>query len=101
MDEQLGETLLNELDELKGMAMKVGQILSYMDVGLPEEVTVRLSQLQRGVTPLPAEVVIRASSETSAGRCRSCSHALTSRRSQPLASGRCTAPGACRESRWR
>ena len=30
-DQALGEALVGELDALKGMAMKVGQILSYLD----------------------------------------------------------------------
>lgn len=57
-DARLGDALLSELDELKGMAMKVGQILSYMDVGLPAEVTDRLSRLCTGVTPLPLETIV-------------------------------------------
>lgn len=56
-DAKLGETLLAELDQLKGMAMKVGQILSYMDVGLPDEVTVRLAELRRGVQPLAFDAI--------------------------------------------
>jgi predicted unusual protein kinase regulating ubiquinone biosynthesis (AarF/ABC1/UbiB family) len=59
-DARLGEVLLTELDELKGMAMKVGQILSYMDVGLPAGVTDRLAALQRGVKPLPFDVIAHA-----------------------------------------
>ncbi|TNE85610.1 MAG: AarF/ABC1/UbiB kinase family protein [Deltaproteobacteria bacterium] len=51
--ELLGEALLGELDELKGMAMKVGQILSYMDGALPPETQARLARLQRGQSPLP------------------------------------------------
>lgn len=46
-----------ELDQLKGMAMKVGQILSYMDAGLPPETQSALEQLQAGVQPLPFSVV--------------------------------------------
>lgn len=50
---RLGDALVAELDQLKGMAMKVGQILSYMDTGLPTEVTDRLAALQAGVRPVP------------------------------------------------
>jgi predicted unusual protein kinase regulating ubiquinone biosynthesis (AarF/ABC1/UbiB family) len=39
------------------MAMKVGQIVSYMEVGLPEQTAARLAQLQRGLEPLPLEAV--------------------------------------------
>ncbi|MBX2802311.1 MAG: AarF/ABC1/UbiB kinase family protein [Myxococcales bacterium] len=56
-DAALGDALLAELDHLKGMAMKVGQILSYMEVGLPEETQRRLARLQRGVQPLPFEAL--------------------------------------------
>jgi len=62
----LGEALLAELDALKGMAMKVGQILSFMDVGLPEETVQRLARLQQGVSPLSVEA-IRAELEACLG----------------------------------
>ncbi len=55
--QQLGEELLRELDPLKGIAMKVGQVLSYMDVGLPEETVQRLAQLQRGTRSLDFAVI--------------------------------------------
>lgn len=66
-DEALGALLLDELDHLKGMAMKVGQILSYMDVGFPDEVTAQLARLRTGVTPLPF-ATIAAEIERSLGR---------------------------------
>lgn len=66
-DRKLGEALLSELDQLKGMAMKIGQILSYMDVGLPDEVTTRLAQLQAGVRPLSG-ATIRAVIERDLGQ---------------------------------
>jgi predicted unusual protein kinase regulating ubiquinone biosynthesis (AarF/ABC1/UbiB family) len=56
-DAHLGESLMRELDRLKGLAMKVGQIVSYMEVGLPEQTAARLAQLQRGLEPLPLEAV--------------------------------------------
>ena len=56
-DEQLGQTLLEELDQLKGMAMKVGQILSYMDVALPAEISAQLQGLRSGQRPLAGEVI--------------------------------------------
>jgi len=56
-DSELGEALFGELDKLKGMAMKVGQILSYMEVGLPEHTQRRLAKLQRGAQPLALEVI--------------------------------------------
>lgn len=60
----LGEAIVADLDGLKGLAMKVGQILSYMDVGLPEETSAALARLQTGAKPMDiAEVegVIRGS----------------------------------------
>jgi len=55
--EALGEAMATELDHMKGLAMKVGQILSYMDVGLPEGTVQRLARLQRGADPLDASVI--------------------------------------------
>ena len=54
---KLGDEMLAELDQLKGIAMKVGQILSYMDVGLPEETVRRLAHLQTGSRPLAFDVI--------------------------------------------
>lgn len=56
-DSDASARLVQELDELKGMAMKVGQILSYLDVGLPDDVTASLAHLQRGADPLAFSVV--------------------------------------------
>lgn len=56
-DSALGEALFGELDKLKGMAMKVGQILSYMEVGLPEHTQRQLARLQVGAQPLELEVI--------------------------------------------
>ncbi|MGB1012965.1 MAG: ABC1 kinase family protein [Nannocystaceae bacterium] len=47
-DGTLGEALVHELDQMKGMAMKVGQILSYFDGILPEETHRALRSLQTG-----------------------------------------------------
>lgn len=55
-DRLVGERLAGELDQLKGMAMKVGQILSYMDV-LPEGSAAALSRLQEGGEPLELETI--------------------------------------------
>jgi predicted unusual protein kinase regulating ubiquinone biosynthesis (AarF/ABC1/UbiB family) len=48
----IGENLARELDGMKGMAMKVGQILSYLDGTLPPETHAALRVLQRGATPV-------------------------------------------------
>lgn len=51
-DAQLGEILTGQLDEMKGLAMKLGQIISYMDVPLPDVVKSQLSRLQAGINGL-------------------------------------------------
>lgn len=43
--------------ELRGVAMKVGQMLSYVDDTLPPEVKKVLAMLQRDAPPMPFEVV--------------------------------------------
>jgi len=48
----LGEKLAKEMEQMKGMAMKVGQILSYFDGILPEDTHKALQSLQRGVQPV-------------------------------------------------
>lgn len=47
-DARLGEALARELDQMKGMAMKVGQILSYFDGILPPQTHKALQKLQQG-----------------------------------------------------
>jgi predicted unusual protein kinase regulating ubiquinone biosynthesis (AarF/ABC1/UbiB family) len=66
-DARIGEALAHELDGMKGMAMKVGQILSYlpgMDGVLPAAAQDALRKLQQGVRPVAfprmAEVVTDA-----------------------------------------
>lgn len=51
-DRAFGDALVAELDALKGMAMKVGQILSYLDGAVPEATQAALAHLQRGAAPL-------------------------------------------------
>lgn len=54
-DLALGDHLTAQLDEMKGLAMKIGQIVSYMDVPLPEAVQQKLAQLQTGQQGMPPE----------------------------------------------
>ncbi len=56
-DLELGEALTGQLDRMKGLAMKVGQIVSYLDVPLPEPVQEQLARLQTGVRGMPPEQV--------------------------------------------
>jgi len=53
----MGRAMVDELDQMKGMAMKVGQILSYMDGALPPETQVVLARLQEGTAGVPFAVV--------------------------------------------
>jgi predicted unusual protein kinase regulating ubiquinone biosynthesis (AarF/ABC1/UbiB family) len=56
-DGALGDALAAELDKMKGMAMKIGQIMSYMDGALPEEAHRALRSLQRGATAMRYETM--------------------------------------------
>jgi len=56
---QNAERIVHDLGQLKGAAMKVGQMLSLQDALLPPEVTGVLRTLQRHAPPIPFAVVIR------------------------------------------
>lgn len=62
-DGLLGLELAKELDQMKGMAMKVGQILSYFDGILPEETHKALQSLQRGAQPVVFESMAKVIEE--------------------------------------
>jgi predicted unusual protein kinase regulating ubiquinone biosynthesis (AarF/ABC1/UbiB family) len=49
--------IVGSLGELKGIAMKAGQLMSYIDVALPEELRAALSVLQTHAQPMPFEQV--------------------------------------------
>lgn len=49
--------MLTTFSELRGVAMKLGQMLSYVDDGLPPEVRKLLAVLQRDAPPMPWETV--------------------------------------------
>lgn len=51
--------VVGSIGELKGIAMKAGQIMSYIDVALPEELRTALSVLQTHAQPMPFEQVRR------------------------------------------
>ncbi len=61
------EQLFSVLGELKGGAMKVGQLLSIFEAGLPEEVAgpfrASLTRLQEAAPPMPAETTHRVLAE--------------------------------------
>jgi len=58
--ERLGASLLEELDGMKGLAMKVGQMASYLDGSLPDDAQRALRHLQRGSRPLDFETLVPA-----------------------------------------
>jgi len=57
LDARTAERLALSLGELKGIAMKVGQILSYLDTPLPEETRRVLAVLQVKSQPTPFEKI--------------------------------------------
>lgn len=59
-DLELGDHLAAQLDEMKGLAMKMGQIVSYMEIPLPDAVQDRLARLQTGQRGMPADAVRQA-----------------------------------------
>ena len=52
VDADLGTELVSQMDTMKGLAMKVGQMASYLEGTLPPEAQERLRALQRGSQPL-------------------------------------------------
>jgi len=50
-------TLVASVGQLKGVAMKMGQIMSYIDVALPDELRAALEVLQTHSPPMPWEQV--------------------------------------------
>ncbi|CAA0079896.1 putative protein [BD1-7 clade bacterium] len=54
---QMGEDVLQTLGEMKGAAMKVGQIASQMKHLLPDEFAEQIAKLQKESPPMPFEVI--------------------------------------------
>jgi predicted unusual protein kinase regulating ubiquinone biosynthesis (AarF/ABC1/UbiB family) len=50
------EQVATELGNMKGALMKLGQMISYLDEGLPEHFRVALAQLQHDAPPMSAEL---------------------------------------------
>jgi predicted unusual protein kinase regulating ubiquinone biosynthesis (AarF/ABC1/UbiB family) len=48
----------DELGQMKGALMKLGQMASYLDEGLPEPLRVALAQLQSNAPPMASELVV-------------------------------------------
>jgi predicted unusual protein kinase regulating ubiquinone biosynthesis (AarF/ABC1/UbiB family) len=50
------EQVADALGQMKGAAMKLGQMVSYLDQGLPEHVRTALAELQRDAPPMSADL---------------------------------------------
>ena len=61
------QQVADELGRMKGALMKLGQMASYLDEGLPEPLRQALSQLQSNAPPMATELVI-ATVEAELGR---------------------------------
>ncbi len=59
LDEQALARWIASIGELKGLAMKMGQILSYVDLALPEQVQQALSVLQTHAQPMSPDELKR------------------------------------------
>ncbi|MBK5286906.1 MAG: AarF/ABC1/UbiB kinase family protein [Acidimicrobiia bacterium] len=57
------EDIARELGAMKGALMKLGQMVSYLDEGLPEHVRTVLSQLQQDAPPMSVELAARVIEE--------------------------------------
>lgn len=62
-DLALGESIARELDRMKGIAMKAGQVLSYFEGMLPVSTHEALRVLQTGVTAMPYPRVVEVLAE--------------------------------------
>ena len=94
------EKLVETLGDLKGAAMKLGQVAS-MDPDLfPPEVRAIFARLQNEAPPMPFERVAAViEDELGAARTRS-SRSSAARRWRPRASARCTARVSTTVARW-
>ena len=57
MDLERVARIITSIGRLKGVAMKMGQIMSYIDMALPEELRDALSVLQTHAQPMPFDTV--------------------------------------------
>jgi predicted unusual protein kinase regulating ubiquinone biosynthesis (AarF/ABC1/UbiB family) len=56
-DEALGHALVEHMDGMKGLMMKIGQMASYLEGTLPPAAQAALQKLQQGSEPLPFETI--------------------------------------------
>ena len=77
---------------MKGALMKIGQMASYLDDGLPEPVRQALAQLQADAPPMSAELAAGVVEGELGPPPTRCSSSGTRSRSPRRRSGRCTGP---------
>ena len=76
---------------MKGALMKLGQMASYLDEGLPEPLRQALAQLQSNAPPMSAELAAEVDRARARRAARaSCSSSGTRNRSPRRRSARCT-----------
>ena len=80
----------DELGQMKGALMKLGQMASYLDDGLPEPLRLALAQLQSNAPPMSTELAAATIEPSSGGRSTSSSSSSTPTRSPPPRSARST-----------
>ena len=87
------EDVAATLGNMKGALMKLGQIASFVDDGMPEPVRQALEQLQADAPPMSAELAAEVVEQELRRAARdSCSPNGIPCRSRPRRSARCTAP---------
>ena len=90
---QTAEGIAEALGNMKGAMMKLGQMASYLDQGLPEPVRQALAELQANAPPMSAELAAQVVARGAGRRARGgCSRSGTRSRSRRRRSARCTAP---------
>ena len=69
---ETSEQVVELLGDMKGALMKVGQMASYLDQGMPENVRHTLSQLQQDAPPMSRELVSSVIERSNGSSVRSC-----------------------------
>ena len=94
IQQRTAEQLFKVLGELKGGAMKLGQMLSIFEAALPPEIAgpyrATLTKLQEAAPPLPAATVHQVLAEELGEDWRDCSQSSTTGPPPPPRSARCT-----------
>ena len=94
------EDVTATMGAMKGAMMKLAQMMSYVDAGLPDQYREALARLQEAAPPMAFELAARVVEEELGRPPRSSSRASTSSRSPLLRSGRSTAPKPATDGRW-